>query len=378
LGAWQKTLVDKLKRCGQKARLDGRRPLGNHFLRSDRAALHGVRPGSRVEQQVIAPVGLSSRRRLYFGASYPGMEDQQQAKESVAKLSVASNSALVAGKLAVGLAVGSVSILSEAIHSGMDLLAAGIALCSVRHAAKPADGDHAYGHGKIESISGLAEALLIFAAAVWIIYEAAHKLIQPEPLERVWLGVVVMGVSSLVNVVVSQRLFRVARETESIALEADAWHLRTDVYTSASVMAGLGVLWLAGVLAPGWDLSWLDPVVAIAVALLILRAAYDVTAKSGRDLLDSRLPHEEEAWFAQCIMRHAPQVLGYHRLRTRRAGAARFVDVHVEVPGSMSVEESHSVADSIEAQMRERFPRTSITVHIEPRSDRGSLPDRDG
>jgi cation diffusion facilitator family transporter len=161
---------------------------------------------------------------------------QQRAKESAARLSVASNTALVVGKLAVGLVIGSVSVLSEAIHSGMDLVAAGIAFYSVKQASKPADGDHAYGHGKIENVSGLAEALLIFGAAGWIVYEAVHKLVRPEPMDELWLGVAVMGVSSVVNVLVSRRLFRVARETESIALEADAWHLRTDVYTSAGVM----------------------------------------------------------------------------------------------------------------------------------------------
>jgi cation diffusion facilitator family transporter len=301
---------------------------------------------------------------------------QQRAKESAARLSVASNTALVVGKLAVGLVIGSVSVLSEAIHSGMDLVAAGIAFYSVKQASKPADGDHAYGHGKIENVSGLAEALLIFGAAGWIVYEAVHKLVRPEPMDELWLGVAVMGVSSVVNVLVSRRLFRVARETESIALEADAWHLRTDVYTSAGVMVGLGALWLGEALLPNVNLYWLDPVVAIGVALLILRAAYDLTARSGRDLLDSRLPQEEEAWLAECIMEHAPLVLGYHRLRTRRAGGARFVDVHVEVPGSMSVDESHAVADSIEARMRERFARLSVTVHIEPRSGRETLPDR--
>ena len=303
--------------------------------------------------------------------------DQQHAKESVAKLSVASNTALVLGKLVVGLMVGSVSVLSEAIHSGMDLVAAGIALYSVKQASKPADRDHAYGHGKIENVSGLAEALLIFTAAGWIVYEAVHKLIDPRPIEDAWLGVVVMGVSSVVNLFVSQRLFRVARATESVALEADAWHLRTDVYTSAGVMIGLGALWLGGLLWPLQDLQWLDPVVAMAVALLILRAAWDLTLKSGRDLLDSRLPADEEAWLAKCITSHAPQVLGYHRLRTRRAGAARFLDVHIELPGTMSVDESHAIADSIESRMRERFPQLSITVHIEPFSDRGSVADRE-
>jgi cation diffusion facilitator family transporter len=291
----------------------------------------------------------------------------------VATLSVASNASLVAGKLLVGLFTGSVSVLSEAIHSAVDLVAAAIALFSVRRSSKPADQDHPYGHGKIENISGLVEALLIFVAAFWVIYEAIQKLIRPAPLDNPWLGALVMAISSAVNVVVSRRLFAVAKSTESIALEADAWHLRTDVYTSVGVMVGLAALWVGRALWPALSLDWIDPVTAIGVALLILHAAYELTLKAGRDLLDERLPVEEEAWIEECIREH--EILGFHRLRTRRAGGARFVDVHVQVPGDMTVHDSHGIADSIEARLRERFPGISATVHIEPRTRSDSVYD---
>ena len=169
-------------------------------------------------------------------------------KASVARLSVISNTTLMLLKLAVGLAIGSVSVISEAIHSGMDLLAAIIALFAVKISGKPADQHHPFGHGKVENISGTVEALLIFLAAIWIIYEAIKKLLNPQPLEDVGWGVAVMFVSAMVNIFVSRTLFKVGKETDSVALQADAWHLHTDVYTSAGVMAGLGIIWLGSFL----------------------------------------------------------------------------------------------------------------------------------
>jgi cation diffusion facilitator family transporter len=153
-------------------------------------------------------------------------------------LSVASNLGLVIFKTAVGLAIGSVAVLSEAIHSGLDLVAAAIAFFAVKKAAKPPDADHPYGHGKVENLSGAIEAGLIFLAAVWIVYEAARKLVRPEPIETLGLGVGVMAASAGINWLVSRRLFRVGEETESVALQADAWHLRTDVYTVRRQVSG--------------------------------------------------------------------------------------------------------------------------------------------
>ena len=164
-----------------------------------------------------------------------------QRKKRVALLSVLSNSTLVVLKLAVGLAIGSVSVISEAIHSGVDLVAAAIAYYSVRTSGIPADREHPYGHGKIENISGTVEALLIFIAAVWIFYEAIQKIVRPAPLEMAFWGVAVMFLSAVINTIVSRKLFRVGKETDSVALIADGWHLRTDVYTSAGVMLGLAV-----------------------------------------------------------------------------------------------------------------------------------------
>lgn len=289
----------------------------------------------------------------------------QQRKERVAKLSVASNSFLVVFKVIVGVAIGSVSIISEAIHSGVDLLAAVIAMFSVKTSSVPADEQHPFGHGKIENISGFVEALLIFAAAFWIIFEALKKLNAPEVMENPEWGVGVMLFSAVMNFIVSQKLFEVGREADSIALQADAWHLRTDVYTSAGVMGALGVIWLGHKFFPDPNIHWIDPVAAICVALLILRAAYELTVNSLRDLVDVQLPPEEENFIRDIISReHA--VYGFHQLRTRKAGHVRFVEFHIKVDPCMSVQESHGITKTLKKQIREKFSDCVITIHIEP------------
>lgn len=292
--------------------------------------------------------------------------DLQRRKTSVAWLSVISNSTLVLLKLAVGLVIGSVAVISEAIHSGVDLLAALIALFAVSTSGKPADEEHPYGHGKVENLSGTIEALLIFLAAGWIMYEAGSRLIEPRPMHGAAWGVAVMGFSAVANVVVSQMLFKVARETDSVALEADGWHLRTDVYTSVGVFVGLGVVALHERVLPRVELHWVDPVAAIAVALLIIRAAYRLTVKSARDLMDVSLPPEEEEAIRRYIAGLGPAVRGFHKLRTRKAGGARFVDFHLLVDPEMSVAKSHQLSDRVAADIQQQFPSSSVTVHIEP------------
>jgi len=293
------------------------------------------------------------------------MELQTQ-KTRVAWLSVCSNTTLVLLKLIVGLLIGSVSVISEAIHSGVDLLAAVIALFAVRHSGKPADDHHPYGHGKLENMSGTIEALLIFVAAVWIVWGSIHKLMKPVPVEAVGWGIGIMLGSAVLNTIVSEMLFRVARRTDSKALEADAWHLRTDVWTSAGVALALTVMLIGRRIAPHADLHWLDPAAAIMVALLILRAAYHLTVESARDLLDVSLPQEEEAWIREYICQLAPRVCGFHHLRSRKSGHMRFADFHLLVDAHMSVEESHELAEEVEHVVEERFVHSNVTVHVEP------------
>jgi len=211
-------------------------------------------------------------------ATIDKIERANQVKRSTARLSILSNTALVIMKLTVGFAIGSVSIISEAIHSAIDLVAAVIAFISVKKSSEPPDREHTFGHGKFEDFSGLIEAVLIFIAAILIIREAALKLMgEGEELNMGMLiaGIVVMFISATANWYVSGRLMKAAKATESIALEADAWHLRTDVYTSLGIFAGLVLIRLTG-----W--KFLDPLFAIAVAVFIMKAAYDLTRRAPR------------------------------------------------------------------------------------------------
>ncbi len=287
-------------------------------------------------------------------------------KAAVAALSVASNSVLIIFKLVVGLIIGSVAVISEAIHSGMDLAASIIALFAVRTSGRKADERHPYGHGKFENVSGVVEALLIFAAAAWIIYEAVNKLSRPEAVEMPIWGAVVMFVSVLMNIVVSRRLFKVGRETDSVALQADAWHLRTDIYTSAGVMIALLVVMVGGLAFPGTDIAWVDPVAAILVALLILKAAVQLTWDSARDLLDVSLPQGDVEWIDAFISENWPVVKSFHNLQTRKAGPYRFIDFHLVVEDSMSVAQAHTLGDEIVNAIKERLPETRVLIHVEP------------
>ena len=285
--------------------------------------------------------------------------DAAAEKVAVARLSVMSNTFLVALKIVAGLLMGSVGVLSEAIHSGIDLVAAVIARYSVGRSAKPADADHLYGHGKFENLSGLIEGSLIFVAAGAIVFEAARRIVWMDEVELVAAGMVVMLVSAVVNIAVSRRLFEVARKTDSLALEADAYHLKTDVWTSIGVFAALGVI-----MVTGWH--FVDPLIAMFVAALIIRAAYGITKRSADGLLDKSLPEDEMREVETVLARHASDFLDYHRLRSRKIGAEREIDLHVTVPSTMSVSDSHDLVEKLEAEIRQALPRSTIVVHVEP------------
>lgn len=292
--------------------------------------------------------------------------DSQRRKSRAAALSVVSNATLVVFKIVVGLLTGSVSVLSEAVHSGVDLMAAIVAFVAVKKSGKPADEEHPFGHTKLEDVSAGIEAILIFLAAGWIIFEALRKLVYPDPLDRVGWGVTIMLVSAIANLGVSRLLFKVGKETDSAALIADGWHLRTDVFTSAGVMAGLGLIWAGSVFVPALNLNWLDPAAAIVVAFLILRAAYRLTKGSVRELVDTSLPPEEIEWLNRYLCSLRPTVRAFHEVRTRKAGAIRFVDLHLLVDSHMSVKESHDITERVSRDVEVRFPGASVTVHVEP------------
>ncbi|MBN2495561.1 MAG: cation transporter [Deltaproteobacteria bacterium] len=278
-------------------------------------------------------------------------------KSRAASLSVASNTLLTAGKLAAGIVTGSVGIIAEALHSGIDLVAALIAYFSVRISDLPPDRDHPYGHGKAESIAGAIEALLIVVAAVWIVYEAIDKLVHGAAVEMLGLAAGVMAVSAAANLAVSRYLLKVAREEDSLALEADGQHLATDVYTSAGVACGMAAVWLSG-----WD--WLDPLAALAVAVLIGVIGIKLVRNATQQLMDHGLPEAEQAAI-RAILEAEPRVLSWHRLLTRKAGSQRYVIVHAVFPADISLREAHAVTDALECRIAEQFAPAHVTIHQE-------------
>jgi len=279
------------------------------------------------------------------------------AKVSIARLSILSNTILILMKVISGIISGSVSIISEAIHSSMDLVAAIIAFLSVRVSDNPPDKRHPYGHGKVENISGVIEALLIFVAAIWIIIEAVKKLLGGViELDSIGIGSLVMLVSAIINAIVSKRLYKVARETNSVALEADALHLKTDVYTSLGVAVGLGLIMLTGI-------TWLDPIVAILVALFIIKESYELLKRAFTPLLDTAWADDEILELKKELNRLE---VHYHDLRTRVAGNYRFLDLHIEIPENVSVGSAHQYCDKIESELTNSYDNLTVTIHVEP------------
>ena len=283
--------------------------------------------------------------------------------KKVAKLSIYSNTLLLIMKLVVGFMLGSISVLSEALHSGIDLLAAVIANYSVRKAGKPADDIHKFGHGKFENLSGTIEALLITAAAIIILYEAGRKIFFGNEIvlkgELIGAGIAIMGISAVVNFYVSRKIMKVAMHAESIALEADAYHLTTDVYTSIGVFIGLVLIHFTG------DPIF-DPALAIIVALMILKASYDLTKRSISGIMDVKLSDDEEELIRSIITEHYSEYAEFHNLRSRMSGAERFVDLHLVVPKNQPVVEAHDFCDHLEKDIKEKIPNLSILIHIEP------------
>lgn len=280
-----------------------------------------------------------------------------------AALSIASNTFIVLLKLFAGLVTGSVAIISEAVHSGMDLLASVIAFFSVRAAKQPPDRTHPYGHGKIENVAGTVEMLLIFIAGIWIIVEAVKKLVQPEPIHLPTLGISVMLLGALLNWMVGRTIQRVGEKTNSVAMKSNAFHLLTDVYTSLGVAGSL-------LLVSVTDLYVLDPIIAIGIALYIMKEAIQLSKESVLPLVDVSLTLEERELIDDILQSYADEYIEYHNLRTRRSGAEEHIDLHLVVSSAMSVGAAHDLCDRIEADLEKTFPKSHVLIHIEPESER--------
>jgi cation diffusion facilitator family transporter len=279
-------------------------------------------------------------------------------KMRAARLSVLSNALLVLLKLGVGLTIGSVAVLSEAIHSATDLIAALIAYFAVRASDVPPDTRHPYGHGKMESLSSVGEALLIVGAGIYIVFESVQALLHGRASAHLGWGIAVMVFSAVVNTFIARYLFRVARATESPALEADAHHLQIDVWTSLGVVVGLVLVQLTG-------LPIFDPLIALIVAAFILHTGFRILRNAFAPLLDERLP-EDEIRAVEGIMTRNPQILGWHKLRTRKAGSHRFIDVHIQVDDEMSLRDAHQLTEDLEDEMRAALSNLHVVIHTEP------------
>lgn len=277
----------------------------------------------------------------------------------VALLSIASNTTLIILKIIAGILSGSVSIISEAIHSSMDLIASFIALFSVRTSAKPADKEHPYGHGKIENISGIAEGILIFIAAGMIIKEALEKIQAPTEIEQAPIAIAVMLIACIVNIFVSRKLYKVSQEEDSMALEADALHLKTDVYTAFGVAIGLILIKITGLLI-------LDSIAAMVIALLIIKEAWELCVKGFDFLLDAKLSDTEEAKIIEILNEHCDKFDDFHKLKTRKSGNKRHIDFHITVDPTMTVLEAHEIIGDLKMDMCNEFKNTRVSVHIDP------------
>jgi cation diffusion facilitator family transporter len=281
-------------------------------------------------------------------------------RSSAAALSIGSNSALIVLKLVAGAVTGSVAIITEAIHSAIDLIASIVAYFSVRQAEVPADSSHRYGHDKFENVAAGVEGMLILVGSGVIVYTAVDHLVEGTEIESLGFGIAVVALATVVNLVVSSYLYRRAAATQSAALAGDAAHLRTDAMTSLGVVVGLALVSVTGE-------PWIDPVVALVIAVAIVYTGLKVVAGSWRVLVDESLPEEETAAIREAIESYGDRgVAGYHELRTRRAGPRRYVDVHVQFRSGTTLEAAHGIAHALQDAIRDRLQGADVLIHLEP------------
>jgi cation diffusion facilitator family transporter len=316
--------------------------MGDRGTAGGRRSREVVGTGSRLAAP-IAPVALDGR------------------KAGAARLSIISNTALILLKLVAGAVTGSIAIITEAVHSSIDLLASIVAYFSVRKADEPADEGHLYGHAKAENLAAALEGALILVGACVIVFEAVRRLVNgSDAVEHVGFGIAVIGVSTAVNVAVSTYLYRQAAIHESPALEGDAAHLRADALTSVAVIVGLVLIQVTGI-------EELDSIVALGVAAAIVYAGIRIVSRSSRMLMDEAIPSEELDVVKEVIESYTgDELASYHKLRARRAGSARYIDVHLQFTRGTSLERAHAIAHSLQAAIQERLRNADVLVHIEP------------
>jgi len=268
---------------------------------------------------------------------------------------------LFAIKVLVGVFTGSISIWAQAVDSSLDIFAVVITFLTVGYSSKPADHEHPFGHGKAEAIAAGIQAVLLLGASAAIAYSAVQRIINGAAVAYAPAGVAVMLVSMVASILLSRHLFRVAKATGSTALEANANNILADVFSTGGVLLGLAVVSI-------WEnLTIIDPILALLVVLIILRSTYRVGLMAFHELVDVRLPDEEEKKVRQAITEHfGGEVVNFHRLRSRKAGSQRYIDLHLVMPKHISLEDAHVMCDHLEKDMRTRLSRTDVTIHVEP------------
>jgi cation diffusion facilitator family transporter len=285
-----------------------------------------------------------------------------------AYLSIAAAVLTIGLKASAYLLTGSVGLLSDALESVINLVAAGMALLALNYAARPPDDSHEYGHDKIEYFSGGIEGTLIVLAAVSIGVTSLERFANPHPIEQIGLGLVITLVASLINLVVGQMLMRAGRRYHSLTLEADGHHLMTDVWSSAGVMAGIGLVGVTG----AW---WLDPLIALLVAVNILRTGAQLMRRAFNGLMDAPMNTAERAVVESVLDGYRARGIQFHALRTRQSGARRFLSVHVLVPSGWTVQRGHDLLERLERDVRAVVPNAHVLTHLEPLGDPAALAD---
>lgn len=285
------------------------------------------------------------------------MADARSKKGTAAALSLVSNVLITVAKLVGAILTGSVSVLSEAAHSLGDIAASGIAWVSVRVADKPADAEHPFGHGKVESIAGLAESLLLAGAALFVGIEAITRLYRPEPLQADLAFYIILG-TAVCSIFVGRFVHSTAIETDSEALKANAAHIFADVVTSAGVLAALLLVWIT-------NLTWIDPVAGLLLSVWIVYVAARLAIASINILIDVRLP-DAEVELIEKVLRDHPRIQGFHQLRTRKAGSYRHIDAHILMDDNLTLIEAHNLTEEVEDLIRDKLPNVSISLHMEP------------
>lgn len=302
-----------------------------------------------------APSSRTKRRGPAVGAP-----SAAPSRSAAAALSVVSNSVLILLKVVAGTLTGSVALLTEALHSSFDLIASVVAFVSIRKADVPADDDHPYGHEKFEDMAAAIEGMLILVGSGVVVFEAVRRLIVGGSVQRLGFGIAVLAISIVVNLVVSARLRTRAAETGSPALKADAAHLRTDALTSSGVLVGLTLVLITGA-------EWLDPVAALLVAASIVVAGVRILRSSSRVLIDEALPASELDAIAEEIAGFGPRgVAGFHKLRARRAGTRRYVDLHVQFRAGTTLEAAHATSHVLQGAIQDRLAGADVLIHLEP------------